>query len=369
MKVPFNDLTRIHEPIIKECMDNFHDVVNRSAFVLNEEIFQFEDNFGKYCNQKYAISCANGTDALELILRGLGIGDGDEVIVPTNSFIATAIAVSKSGAKPIFVDNDEFYLIKTSEIETAISNKTKAIIAVNLYGQMVDMEALKNITEKYKIHLIEDAAQSHGAKNGDGKNVGDLSTAAAYSFYPGKNLGAWGDGGMVTTNSVDLKNNVTMIRNYGSKEKYVHDVVGFNSRLQPLQGIVLDKKLTYLNEWTEERIQIASKYTESFQNNNKLVIPKVFSNNYHVWHLYVLQVENRESFVDKAMKNGVQTIIHYPIPINKQKAYINNSSSKQKFENSDKFHKNLVSLPIFPKMKSKEITKVIDVVNMLTANA
>tara|TARA_A100001011_G_C14292251_1_gene836773 strand:- start:315 stop:1424 length:1110 start_codon:yes stop_codon:yes gene_type:complete len=364
--VPFNELSRIHKPILEESLRDFKKVVLKSGFVLNDEIKDFENEYASYSGQNYAVSCANGTDALEIILRSLNIGKNDEVIIPNNSFIATAIAVSKAGATPIFVDNDEFYLIDTTKIENAITSKSKAIIAVNLYGQMADLIEINKIAKKNKLHVIEDAAQSHGAKNKKNINVGDLSTAAAYSFYPGKNLGAWGDGGMVTTNSKSLYSKMLKIRNYGSTKKYVHDEMGFNSRLQPIQGIVLSKKLKKLNSWNDERRFIAEQYNNAFADNKKIQIPETFDENLHVWHLYVIQVSNRNAFIDDLEKNNVQSIIHYPIPINQQKAYKTHKLFNNKFEKSTPYAKRIVSLPIFPEMTKKEINKVIDVVTKVS---
>ncbi len=365
MVVPFNDLSRIHKPLVNDSLKVFKEIINESQFVLNNYISDFENEFAKYTKQKYSISCANGTDAIELILKGLGVGIGDEVIVPTNSFIATAIAVSRSGATPVFVDNDDYYLIELNDIEKAISSKTKAIIAVNLYGQMADLKNISKIAKKHNLYLIEDAAQSHGAFDVNSKNVGDYSLAAAFSFYPGKNLGAWGDGGGVTTNNKALAEKIKAIRTYGSEKKYYHKFQGFNSRLQPFQGYVLSRKLENLDEWNLERNAIANQYNEAFSEINKFVIPKTFNNNFHVWHLYVLRVNNRKRFMEEALKNGVETSIHYPLEINRQKAYKNHFQHNIKFKNANKFASNLVSLPIFPKMKKNEIKKVIDVVSKL----
>ena len=230
---------------------------------MNDDIKEFELEFARYTGQKYSVSCANGTDAIELILRGLDIGFGDEVILPTNSFIATSIAVSRTGAKPIFVDNDEYYLINLQDVKNKISKNTKAIIAVNLYGQMANLYELSLLAKSKNIFLIEDAAQSHGAKDNNSKNVGDYSIAAAYSFYPGKNLGAWGDGGAVTTNNKKLADKISTLRVYGSEKKYYHKYQGFNSRLQPFQGFVLSKKLNQLDDWNDERRSIANQYNEA----------------------------------------------------------------------------------------------------------
>lgn len=361
MKVPFNDLSRIHKPIKSDVLKKFNKVIDNSNFILNDDIKNFEENFSAYTQQNYSIACSNGTDAIELILRGLGIGNNDEVIVPVNSFVATSFAVDNVGAMPIFVDNNEFYLIDINKIKEKITKKTRAIIGVNLYGQMCDTVAIKKICKEHNIYFIEDAAQSHGAKQGK-INVGDNSIAAAYSFYPGKNLGAWGDGGMVTTNSFNLYKNIFKIRNFGSKKKYFHELKGINTKLQPIEGIVLQEKLKYLDEWNKERKKIADTYLDSFKNINKLVIPKTFKNNKHVWHLFVVEVNNRNKFINYLNKNNIETGIHYPFPIIKQKAYDSHFQKQEIFENSFSQNKKLVSLPIFPKMKKEELNYVIETI-------
>ena len=367
MHVPFNDLTRIHKPLVDDSLKVFKNIINNSQFVLNEYIKEFERDFASYTGQKHAISCANGTDAIELILRALDIGHGDEVILPTNSFIATSIAVSRTGALPVFVDNDEYYLIDCVDVKSKISKKTRAIIAVNLYGQMADLKRLSDIAKSNNLYLIEDAAQSHGAKNGEKKSGGDYSVAATFSFYPGKNLGAWGDGGAVTTNSSRLAKKISALRVYGSDQsKYYHKYKGFNSRLQPFQGYVLSRKLAELENWNTERNNIALKYNEAFYPVKNIITPDIFNNNKHVWHLYVLRVKNKKRFMEEALKLGVETSIHYPLPIHRQEAYKDHKQSKIRFKNADTFAKNLVTLPVFPKMKNTEITKVIETVIKIT---
>ena len=361
MKVPFNDLSRIHKPIKSVVLKKFNKIIDNSDFILNDDIKNFEENFSEYTQQNYSISCSNGTDAIELILRGLGIGNNDEVIVPVNSFVASSFAVDNVGAKPVFVDNDEFYLIDTNKIKEKITKKTRAIIGVNLYGQMCDTVEIKKICKEQKIYFIEDAAQSHGAKQGK-INVGDNSIAAAYSFYPGKNLGAWGDGGMVTTNSLNLYKKMFKIRNFGSKKKYFHDLKGINTKLQPIEGIVLQQKLKYLDEWNKEREEIANTYLDSLKNINKLVLPKIFKKNKHVWHLFVVEVENRNKFINYLNTNNIETGIHYPFPIIKQKAYDSHCQKQEVFKKAFSQHKKLVSLPIFPKMKKEELNYVIETI-------
>lgn len=363
MNVPFNDLTRIHKPIQTKILKNFEKLVNQSAFVLNKEIYEFEKKYAKYCGTRWAVSCSNGTDALELILRSLDIGYGDEVIIPSNTFIATALAVTRSGATPVLVDCNNFFLIDPIKISKKINKKTKAIIGVNLYGQLIDYSQLNKLVKKYKIYLIEDSAQSHGATQ-NGKKFNSSTIASAYSFYPGKNLGAWGDGGIVTTNNEKLYNRMVLIRNWGSKEKYKHDVIGFNSRLQPLQSIVLTEKLKYLDDWNYERNEIANYYIENLNHLISLELPLVFSKNYHVWHLFVIKTKNRNELIDKCMKDGVQLLIHYPYPIHKQKAYKKSFSfNKNELINSENDSSRIVSLPIFPKMQKKEMTKVVSTIS------
>tara|TARA_B100000282_G_C31726067_1_gene488521 strand:- start:255 stop:1364 length:1110 start_codon:yes stop_codon:yes gene_type:complete len=368
MFVPFNDLSRIHKPLLNKSLKNLEKTVLKNDLILSEDIRLFEEKYSEFTNQKYTVSCANGTDAIELILRALEIGIGDEVIVPTNSFIATAVAVVRTGAKPVFVDNNNDYLIDVSSVEKMINKKTKAIIGVNLYGQMCDVVSLKKIAKSRNIYFIEDAAQSHGASHGK-LSVGDNSIAAAYSFYPGKNLGGWGDGGAITTNSKTLRDKLQKIRNVGSSKKYVHDITGFNSRLNPVNGIVLYEKLKYIDEYNNERKEIARKYLDAFSEEKNILLPNVCEKNSHVWHLFVIQVRNRDLFVKKALDKGVQLIIHYPIPIHKQKAFKNHRQFNENLENANKFSKRIVSLPIFPKMKNKEVDYVIDTIRSITSSS
>ena len=230
---------------------------------------------------------------------------------------------------------------------------------------MANLREISNIAKKNNLYLIEDAAQSHGAKDFQNKVVGDYSIAAAYSFYPGKNLGAWGDGGAVTTNSKSLKEKMTAIRSYGSEKKYYHKYFGFNSRLQPFQGVVLSKKLKDINSWNKERSNIAHIYNDAFKDNSRIVVPQIFNQNTHVWHLYVLRVKNRNKLIENSMSMGVETSIHYPLPIHRQKAYKEHSQFNKKIENADSFSKQLISLPIFPKMKESEVEKVVDTISKL----
>lgn len=357
--IPFNDLQRFNNSILKEIKKELGVLVKKNSFILSKEVEMFEDEYKCFTNSKYAIGVANGTDALELILRGLGIGTGDEVILQANTFFATAIAISRVGAKPVFIDHDEYYLLDIDSIESALSNKTKAIISVNLYGQLNDNLLLSKIAKKHNLFLIEDSAQSHGAKN-DNVQSGNYSAASAYSFYPGKNLGAWGDAGAVTTNNKNLYNKILELRNYGSRYKYVHNSKGFNSRLDSIQALILRKKLSRLNEANEIRNQIAVNYKKSINPAYKL--PTTRPGNYHVWHLFVAQVNNRNAFFKEA-EGEVEFGIHYPIPINFQKAYRDHEQYKFKFPNTYKNRNKIFSVPLFPELKKYEVNKVIYFLN------
>ena len=363
-KIPFNDLSRIHQPIHKKVFTRFSNVVEQNRFVLNKEIGEFECLFSDFTNSKYTVSCSSGTDALELILRALDIGDDDEVIIPTNTFIATALAVTRCGAKPIFVDNDEFYLINPIEVEKKITKKTRAIIAVNLYGQLTDLKVLRKISTQNSLYLIEDSAQSHGAKNQSYTN--NQSIAAAYSFYPGKNLGAWGDGGAVTTNNKKLYEKILLLRNWGSVKKYYHDELGFNSRLQPLQGVVLSEKVKKLEYWNRLRNNIAEMYFKELEDITTLNLPKVKTGNYHVWHLFVVRVKNRKQILRDFSKHKVEFGIHYPVPIHRQKAYSTHKQYNKKFKLADSYADQLISLPIFPKMQKSEVKRVVSTIKNYT---
>ena len=358
--VPFNDLKRIHDPIEEKVISKFSKIVKKNNFVLNKEIGEFECLFSEFTNSKYTVSCSSGTDALELILRALNIGKDDEVILPTNTFIATSLAVTRCGARPIFVDNDEFYLIDSDKVEKRITKKTKAIIAVNLYGQLADLKKLNKLSKKHSIYLIEDSAQSHGASNELFSN--NLSIASAYSFYPGKNLGAWGDGGAVTTNNKRIYEKILLLRNWGSVEKYYHQELGFNSRLQPLQGVVLSEKIKKLEYWNKLRNDVAELYLKDLESVDSINLPRVRVGNYHVWHLFVIRTQNREKILKEFNSHKVEFGIHYPVPIHRQKAYSNHKQYNKKFDKADGYADQLLSLPIFPKMKKSEVKRVISTI-------
>ena len=324
-------------------------------------VSSFEAAFKKKFGYKFATVTTNGTTALHLALLSLNIKPGDEVIVPNITFVASVNAISYVGAKPILVDiNRNTWLMDINEIKKKITKKTKAIIAVNLYGQLANLKELNKIAKANSLKLIEDSAQSHGALNDSFSN--NYSVAAAYSFYPGKNLGAWGDGGAVTTNNKKLYEKILMLRNWGSIKKYYHEEKGFNSRLQPLQGVVLSEKVKKLSSWNKQRNVIAKKYIEALDGNKNIVLPKIIEGNSHVWHLFVIRIKNRNKVLKEFDSHKVEFGIHYPVPIHKQKAYKEHKQYGRKIQLADLYSSQLLSLPIFPKMQDQEIERVVETI-------
>lgn len=306
--------------IKKEIQEAFNRVFESKWYILGEEVKKFEKNFASYCGAKHCIGVANGLEALVLILKAYGIEQDDEVIIPANTFIATVLAVSHLNAKPIFIEPDLYtYNIDVNKIEEKITDKTKAIIVVHLYGQPVNMEPIIEIAKKYKLKVIEDSAQAHGATY---KNIktGNLGDAAGFSFYPGKNLGAYGDGGCITTNDDDLAEKIRALRNYGSHIKYHNIYKGYNSRLDEIQAAFLNVKLKYLDEWNNYRKYIANMYLKGIKNCN-IILPNVSEDCEHVWHLFVIRTKERNKLKQYLNENGIETLIHYPIPVHLQDAY------------------------------------------------
>lgn len=362
MNIPFLNLEPIHREIKDQVGQKFNDIYDKNIFLYGNEVKLFEKEFAEYCEVKFCTSCGSGLDALYLILRALDIKAGDEVIIPANTFIATALAVSYAGAKPVFVDIDEKnYNINPAIIERAITKNTKAIIAVHLYGQAADIDEIKGIARKYDLKVIEDAAQAHGAKY-KGKKIGGLGDAAAFSFYPGKNLGALGDGGAVITNDEKLSNKVRAIANYGSYFKYNHVYKGINSRLDELQAAVLRIKLKYLDKWNEERKKVVEKYMEGIKN-NKIVMPYIPEYSSPVWHLFVIRTGERNKLQKYLKDNGIETLIHYPIPIHLQEAYSDMNYIKGSFKVTETVANEILSIPMWIGMKQKEISYIIDMIN------
>lgn len=364
MKVPFVDFKYMHSEIKDEIMQAINEVLDSEWYIRGTKCEQFERNFAKYCGAKYCVGVGNGLDAIEFILRAINIKPGDEVILPSHTFIATALAVTRCGAIPILVEPDKYYLINYNLIEEKITDKTKAIIVVHLYGQAVDMKPINKIAKKYNLKVVEDAAQAHGATY-MGKKVGILGDAAAFSFYPGKNLGAFGDAGAVVTNNKEIADNIKMLGNYGSIDKYYHRLKGFNSRLDEIQAAILDVKLKQLNKWNEYRNYIATRYLIEI-NNNKIILPKIMNLNTHVWHLFVIRTKNRKKLQEFLNNNGINTVIHYPIPIHLQEAYFD--MDKNIYPIAELYAKEVLSLPIYYGMPDEKITYVIKIINQFNTN-
>lgn len=357
--IPFLDIKAANIELRTQLQEAFDRTLNSGWYILGNEVKQFEQEFADYCEVKYCVGAGNGLEALHLILRAYGIGEGDEVIVPSNTYIATWLAASYAGATPIPVEPDErTYNIDPTRIESAITPRTKAIIAVHLYGQPADMDAINAIAKKHNLKVIEDAAQAHGARY-KGRRVGTLGDAAGFSFYPGKNLGAIGDGGAVTTNDPDLAEKVRVLCNYGSRVKYHNEVKGFNSRLDELQAAFLREKLMKLDEWNERRKSIAAKYLNAFPRSN-MILPHVPEWAEPVWHLFVVRNTQRDQLQKKLSEAGVATMIHYPIPPHLQGAYVELGYFTGAFPIAEKIHLEVLSLPMGPHMTSEHANQVVD---------
>ena len=361
-KIPFVSFEPMHKEINEELENALLGVLHKNWFIRGEQVEKFEQEFASYCGTKYCVGCGNGLDALFLILKGYGIGEGDEVIVPSNTFIATALAVTYTGAVPVFVEPDmATYLISADKIEEKITNKTKAIMPVQLYGQVAEMEKIVEIARRYNLKVIEDAAQAHGATH-HGKKAGCLGDAAGFSFYPGKNLGALGDAGAMVTNDKELADKVRALANYGSDYKYHHIYQGNNSRLDEMQAAVLGVKLQYLDKWNECRMKIAERYLKEI-NNEKIILPNVAEGNKHVWHIFAVRTNERDLFEKYLNENGIGTTIHYPIAIHLQEAYKELGYHKGDFPCAEKIAETELSLPMYYGLTKEEVDYVIDVVN------
>ena len=364
MKVPFLDLKKINLQYEQEFKEAFHKVLHSGWYILGEEVKVFEKEYAQYCQTDYCIGVANGLDALTLIIRGykeMGIlQDGDEVIVPANTYIASILAISANHLKPVLIEPDErTYNIDPARVEEHITSKTKAILAVHLYGQTANMEAIKLVAKKYDLKVIEDCAQAHGALH-HGKKAGSLGDAAGHSFYPGKNLGALGDAGAVTTSDEELAKTISALRNYGSQKKYENLYKGINSRLDEFQAPFLSIKLKKLDDENSRRSEIATDYLMGITN-PKVLLPFISNFNISVWHLFVVRVTEREAFQNYLADKGIQTVIHYPIAPHHQLAY--KEFADIKFPLTEKIHQEVISLPISPVMTEEEIEKVVEAVN------
>lgn len=347
MKIPFLDLRAPYLELRKEIDEAVARVLSSGAYLLGSELEAFEREFADYVGVRHCVGVGCGLDALHLVLRAWGIGQGDEVIVPSNTYIATWLAVSHSGATPVPVEPDErTYNLDPYKLETSITKRTKAIIPVHLYGQPADMDPISQIAHRYNLLVLEDAAQAHGAWY-KGKRAGGLGDAAGWSFYPSKNLGAFGDGGAVTTNDDELAERVRTLRNYGSKIKYCNEFQGLNSRLDEIQAAVLRAKLKHLDEWNERRRRIAALYVERLKA-IELVLPCVIETTKPVWHLFVVRSRQRDALRQHLLKAGINTSIHYPTPPHLQEAYKDLSISKGSLPVAEEMANEVLSLPLYP---------------------
>ncbi len=368
MNIPFLDLKANYQSVKSEVDAAIQNVLDNTAYILGASVQNFEKDFAAAQQVKYCLGTSSGTDANHLVLWGLGIGAGDEVIIPANTFIATAWGATLCGATPVFVDcHPESYNIDPAKVEAAITNKTKAIVAVHLYGQSADLDPLKEIAKKHNILLVEDAAQAHLAEY-KGKPIGGQAAAASFSYYPGKNLGAYGEGGAVTTNDEALFNRVKKLREHGQSQKYYHDSLGHNYRMEGIQGAVLGVKLKHLSKWTDARRAVAVKYNDGLKGLAKVITPKEMSYAKHVYHLYVIQLNDgsleasnqlRDKLKDYLTQQGVNVGLHYPIPLHLQECFKDLGYKKGEFPNSERIAEAGLSLPMFPEMTDEQINFVV----------
>ncbi len=357
--IPFLDLKSPYLELKEELDAAYRRVMESGWYILGKEVEAFESEFATYCEAKHCIGVANGLDALHLIVRAYGIGTGDEVIVPSNTYIATWLAVTHAGATPVPVEPDiRTYNIDPAKIEQAITAKTKAIMVVHLYGQPADMDPIIEIAKKHNLKVIEDSAQAHGARY-KGRRTGSLGDSAGFSFYPGKNLGAFGDGGAVTTNNCKLASSIKVLRNYGSELKYHNSVIGFNSRLDELQAALLRVKLKKLDEWNDRRKVLANTYLNELSSQVELVLPYVPDWADPVWHLFVVRNAQRDKLQKNLLDSGIGTMIHYPIPPHLQEAYSMLNFKDVSYPIAELMHRQVLSLPIGPHLTEKQLDKVL----------
>ena len=361
MNIPFVDLKSQYNSIKNEVDDVLKEVLKNTEFINGKHVSLFERNFADLINVKHCIGVGNGTDALIISLKVLGIGPGDEVIVPANSFIATSEAVSMVGASVVFVDNCyDSYNIDTSKIESKITKRTKAIIPVHLYGRMADMKKILEIAEDNDLIIIEDAAQAHLSEikvnDNSWKYAGTFGHMATFSFYPGKNLGAYGDAGAIVTNNDKYAKIARMYSNHGRIEKYNHEIEGVNSRLDNLQAAILNVKLNYIKNWTEKRRKVAESYSKLLSNVSEVIIPNVSKNDNPSWHLYVIRTKRRNELIDFLKDHGISTGIHYPIPLPFLAAYKHLGFSNNDFPCASSYQHQILSLPIYPELDIEKIT-------------
>lgn len=353
--VPFVDLAAQHQSIAGEIDGAIKEVLTRCDFIGGHSVQRFEQAFADFIGAHHAVGLSNGLDALRLSLLALNIGPGDEVIVPANTYIATALAVSGVGARPVMVDCEgQYYNIDVTKIEAAITPRTKAIIPVHLTGQAADMDPILKLAEQHKLHVVEDAAQAHGTLY-KGKMCGTLGSVACFSFYPSKNLGAYGDAGIVTTNSQTLADKIRRLRNYGQRQKYEHVEKGLNARLDTLQASILNVKLPYLPKWNALRAAHAEKYKELLGDVEGLRFQSAAPYSTHIYHLFIIETKDRDSLAKHLEAAGIQTGIHYPVPLHLQAAYSDLGYSEGNFPEAERLAKNMLSLPMYPELSAGQI--------------
>ena len=362
MKIDFLNLKKINERDQPEIDNVIKEVIDSGWYIAGKKKETFEKEFADYCGTKYCIGVGNGLEALELIIQGFGFGKGDEIIVPANTYIASILSISSNDVTPVLVEPDEkTFNINPKLIEEKITPNTKAIMVVHLYGQVCDMDQILTIAKKHNLKVIEDSAQAHGAVYKNGKKTGNLGDAAGFSFYPGKNLGAIGDAGAVVTNDENLANKVKSLHNYGSYTKYIHEYKGINARLDEIQAALLSVKLKRLDKDNIRRREIAKYYIRNIKNKN-IILPEIEEEgNSHSWHLFVIRTKRRDELQEYLKVNNIQTLIHYPIPPHKQKAY--SELGNLSLPITESIHKDVLSLPISPIMNEDEVNYVVDILN------
>lgn len=357
--IPLVDLAAHHAEIAQEVSAGFARVISGTAFILGPDVAEFEEAFARYCGVAHCVGVANGTDAIEMVMRALGIGPGSEVIVPANTFIATALGVVRAGARPVLVDCDEHHLLDPDRIEEAVTPRTRAILPVHLFGQMADVEVIGEIAARRGLPMIEDAAQSQGASR-NGRRSGNFGAAAATSFYPGKNIGAYGDAGAIVTGAEEIASRLRKLRNWGSERKYHHPEIGFNSRLDTLQAVVLSAKLKRLDAWNEARRQAAARYDQLLAGIAEVELPRTLPGNEHVWHLYVVRVPRRDEVLASLHAEGIGAGVHYPVPLHLHGALRELDYKEGDFPQAEKAAGEILSLPLFPHITAEQQERVAD---------
>lgn len=361
-KIPFVDLKAQYSSIRDEIQEAINGVLEDTNFILGKHVKKFEEDFARFCGVRFAIGVGNGTEAITLALKALGICPGDEVITVPNTAAPTAEAITSAGARVVFVDIDpDTYNIDASKIAEKITKRTKAIVPVHLYGQPCNLDEVMRVAKTFNLKVIEDAAQAHGAMY-EGKRVGSIGEAGCFSFYPSKNLGCYGDGGAVVTNDKDIALKISMLRDHGRKEKYLHAFEGHNSRLDALQAAVLQVKLKYIDEWNERRRKNAQFYTELLSDVNSVTVPKILTGAVPVFHLYVIKVKDRDALMARLKGEGIETGIHYPLPLHLQPAYAYLGMKKGSYPASEFATEHIISLPMFPELKREQIEMVVDAI-------